>query len=123
MRFRICRHCGKPMASHERTHMTVERLTQFAMLTAEEVEEQNRRAYGNFVPGSPARMNRTEAWMRGEPTCEECGKPRPKQNQRFCSMACRDAPGPIPTHEEILAEARAAHARLSEVIHEAGEDS
>lgn len=104
------------MASHERTHMTVERLTQFAMLTAEEVEAQNRRVYGNFAPGSPARMNRAEAWMRGEPTCEECGNPRGK-NKRFCSVACC-FPGPDHplTPEEIIEEARTAHQKLVEVV-------
>ncbi|QQT70711.1 hypothetical protein I6I57_07615 [Brevibacterium casei] len=116
-RARKCPHCGKP--AHQ--HMTVQRLTQFAILTAEEVEEQNRRAYGNFPPGSAARMNRAEAWMRGEPTCEACGKPRGK-NKRFCSRRCQ-FPGPDQpmTPDEILEEGRAAHRKAVQVAQGAGE--
>lgn len=114
-----CPHCGKPVHKH----MTVRRLTQFAMLTAEEVEEQNRRAYGNFPPGSATRMDRAEAWMRGEPTCETCGKPRGK-NRRFCSFECR-YPGPVQpmTGEQILEEGRAAHRQAVQFAQEAGEST
>lgn len=87
-------------------------LTASGFLTLAQVEAQNRRAYGRFTPGSPARQNRAEAWARGERTCERCGAVLPRTHKRFCSKACQFPKRTPPSPEEIAAEGRAALVRL-----------
>lgn len=59
-----------------------------ARMTPEQIEAQNRRAYGRFTPGSKARRERAAAWRRGQSTCMTCGAVLANDEDNFCSDSC-----------------------------------